>query len=961
MAERKLNRQQSLAIHHRRGPLLVVAGAGTGKTTIITERIKWLIKKKLAGLDEILALTFTDKAAKEMEDRLDLALPYGYTQTWVMTFHSFCDRVLRDECLHIGLSPNYKLLTGSGVVSLLRRHLFSPDLNLNYFRPLGNPNKFIFGLLDHFDRLRDEDVSPDQYAAWVNKTYPQLDSPQAMEAHELSSAFTWFQQLKIQENSLDFADLISYTLALFRTRPHLLAKYQHRFKYILVDEYQDTNYAQNQLVDILAGNSRNLTVVADDDQSIYRWRGAAVSNVIRFRDIYPDAKLVVLTQNYRSTQTILDTAYRLICFNNPDRLEVREHLDKHLHSVSGGSGITPEYLHFSRAEDEADGIAKKISELLSADPKLHPKDIAVLVRANAHAQPFLASLTKWGIPAQFLGQSKLFDQPEVKDLIAFLRVINDPTDSASFFRILSMTFFAVPPRDLITVSNFAKKQNQTLLETCENLHSSELKLSPAGRKSISALTKLINSQIEKSLSLTAGQILFNFLHDSGLLSAVLKFTLPLGQREAENISLFFSQLKNYEFENSDASVSSVLDWIELAYESGNSPPVGDADRVEDDAVNLLTLHSAKGLEFPVIFLVNLVVGRFPSLERSEQIPIPDELIKEILPQGDFHLQEERRLFYVGLTRAKQQLFLSSADYYGEGKRVRRASPFISEALGSEVLFSSPVARQLPLSDWQPQLSHSETRKPSRTKQPVTYLSYSQIATFNDCPLHYKAKYLLKIPSPASAASSFGNTIHKTLKDYYLFQSSGEKPDILQIYSQNWTPEGYLNAKHAQKYFDLGTRYVSEFTSKNPFTTTPVILEQPFTFHLQDLKIGGKIDRADILPDGTLEIIDYKTSPKMLDPKSAAKDLQLSFYALAATTIRTPPFNRRPEQVKLTLYYFDQQQAVSVVQSAAQLEAAKQEILATAKKIRESDFHCSGSIICRDKCDYKILCDVYLNQ
>jgi DNA helicase-2/ATP-dependent DNA helicase PcrA len=367
------------------------------------------------------------------------------------------------------------------------------------------------------------------------------------------------------------------------------------------------------------------------------------------------------------------------------------------------------------------------------------------------------------------------------------------------------------------------------------------------------------------------------------------------------------------------------------------------------------------LEFPVVFLVNLVTGRFPSLERKEQIPVPDPLVKEVLPAGDFHLQEERRLFYVGLTRAKNRLFLTASDYYGEAKRVRRISPFVSETLGESVVSSAAVApRQLSLADWQPPQFSSPTTT-ALSKPRITYISYSQIQTFLDCPLHYRAKYLLKIPSPPSAASSFGNTIHKTLKDYYQAVQAKASPDILAIFSHNWTPEGYLNSEHARKYFATGSQYLTEFISHRPFSTTPVALEQPFVFHLGKLKVGGKIDRVDILPDGTLEIIDYKTGTKELDVKSASRDLQLSFYALAATSIRQPPFNRRPDQVKLSLYYFDSQTTISVFQTADQLATAKQQILKMATEIANSNFRCSGSLICHGKCDYPALCDVYLNS
>jgi len=266
--EKILNKQQLEAVRYGTGPLLIIAGAGTGKTTVITERVKHLISAGHAQPEQILALTFTEKAAREMEERIDQALPYGYTQMWVMTFHSFCDRVLRDEGLHIGLSPDYKLLTETNATSLLRSRLF--DLDLDYFRPLGNPTKFIAGLLTHFSRLQDEDVSPEEYNKWVQSQKPKSDTDKLETAKslELSRLYRSYTDIKAKENVLDFADLISYTLRLFRSRPNILKNYQDKFKYILVDEFQDTNYAQNQLVNLLVAPPKNLSIVADDDQCL---------------------------------------------------------------------------------------------------------------------------------------------------------------------------------------------------------------------------------------------------------------------------------------------------------------------------------------------------------------------------------------------------------------------------------------------------------------------------------------------------------------------------------------------------------------------------------------------------------------------------------------------------------------------------------------------------------------------
>jgi len=938
----KLNPEQLKAVKHKNGPLLIIAGAGTGKTTVITERVKHLITKEFIKPQEILALTFTEKAAREMETRIDEALPYGYTQMWVMTFHSFCDRILRREALHIGLDPRYKLTTEAEAIGLIRANLFNFDLN--YFRPLGNPNKFIGGLLQHFSRLQDEDINPQKYLKWVMAQKEEKDK-----WLELANAYRTYDELKIKNGYMDFGDLIIKTLNLFRQRPNILKNYQNQFKYILIDEFQDTNFAQNELALLLSKKHKNIAVVGDDDQSVYRFRGAAISNILQFRKNFPKAKVVVLTKNYRSTQEILDKAYALVQNNNPDRLEVVEKIDKKLISQRKIKGEAIKFLHAGRVENEAEEVAKEIKKLID-EKKYDYKDFAILVRANNHADPFSRAMVRAGIPYQFLGPGRLFKQPEIVELISYLRVLNNFDDSPSFYKVLNIDHFGITPREVAAIGNYAKRLNLSLFEAAEKVGSEKV--------------KEIISLVEKHLALikkeTAGQIVYYFLEDSSLLKELLSPDTAGAQKKATNISKFFDKLKTFETDHEDASVAAVVDWIDLATEVGESPLAADTDWGEVNAVNILTVHSAKGLEFPVVFLVNLVSLRFPTIERREQIPIPEALIKEVLPKGDFHTEEERRLFYVGMTRAKDHLFFTAADYYGEGKRDKKLSPFIFEALGDSV-----IRNELPKVDSQ-QLSFLDFKpgKESKSKSAlepihIDYLSYSQIETFKTCPLHYKLRYILKIPTFPSASLSFGSTIHTALNSFYLSVKDGEKPTekfLRELLEKNWTSEGYTSKAHEKKFFEKGKVYLSGFL-KESFDpkNLPLLLEEPFTIPLGKIKIGGKIDRVDKLVAGSIEIIDYKTGATIPSQKEVDQNLQLSFYALAATQIPTEPFGKVPEKIKLSLYYLDQQQKITTTRTKEDLEKAKEEILKIKKQIETSDFKCSGSFLCQN-CEYKLLCN-----
>lgn len=957
LAGLKLNKEQTEAVKFGFGPLLIIAGAGTGKTTVITERIKYLILGKKVKPDGILALTFTEKAAREMEERVDIGLPYGYTQMWIATFHSFCDRILRHEALHIGLDPKYRLMTEAEAVSLIRKSLFKFDLD--YFRPLGNPNKFISGILQHFSRLQDEDISPESYLSWVKslKGKSEEEKIEIKKWKELAKAFKEYDALKVKEGLMDFGDLIVKTLRLFRERKNVLKEYQDKFKYILVDEFQDTNFSQNELVKLLVGKTGNVAVVGDDDQSIYKFRGAAVSNIIQFRKNFPKSKVVVLTKNYRSTQEILDRSYDLIQFNNPDRLEVVEKIDKKLKSETAKDGEKLRFIHADRVENEADQIAKEIKILAESEGYLW-RDFAILVRANSHAEPIIRALGRNNIPHQFLGPGKLFREEEIVDLISYLKVLNNYEDSASFYRLLSMNFFDIPGRELAALGIYSKRNNLSLFETAEKI----------GSEKVKKVTGLIGKHLNLVKNNSAGQILYFFLEESGILENLLSPDNPKSERRAKNISRFFDKIKTFETDYIDASVSAVCDFIDLSMELGESPLAGNTDWTEVDAVNILTVHSAKGLEFPVVFLTNLVSQRFPTTERCEQIPIPEKLIKEVLPVGDYHMEEERRLFYVGMTRAKERLYLTAADFYGEGKREKKLSPFIFEALGDKSIISEKAidnSEQLSFLDYK--IGETQYRKVEESKIHVDYLSYSQIETFKICPLHYKLRYVYNIPTPPTASQSFGTSMHASLKSFYEEVKSGVNPTekmIHKILDQNWIGEGYSDKIHEKKFLEKGKLYLSGFL-KESFSPKilPMVLEQPFAIPLflkkdktvRPIKIGGKIDRVDMLPNGTIEIIDYKTGATIPTQKEVNENLQLSFYALANYKIPQAPFGKIPEKVKLSLYFLDTQEKISTTRTREQLEKAVEEIFRVREEIEKSDFKCSGHMFCQNNCEYSLFC------
>ena len=969
-----LNEEQRLAVTHGTGPLLIIAGAGTGKTTVVTKRIEHLILDKKIPASNILALTFTEKAAQEMETRIDEILPYGYTTLWIETFHAFCDRILRQEAINIGLSPRFDLLTEAESLLFLRKHLF--DFNLDYFRPLGNPMKFLQGMLTHFSRLKDDDITPEQYLKYAEKTKTEAD--EIKKTRELASAFAQYEQLKAKESVMDYSDLISNVLKLFRERPTILKQYQKQFQYVFVDEFQDTNYAQNEMAILLAGERENITVVGDDDQSIYRWRGAAIANMMQFRTHFPTAKIVTLTKNYRSSQNILDGAYQLIQNNNPDRLEIKEKIDKKLIGMRGIKGEDISFIYTSRGEDEAEEVAKAIQKEVKKTNRPY-NEFAILVRANDHSTPFQRALERARIPYQFLGPGHLFQQTEIKDLIAYLHVLANFDDMASLYRIITMSVFALQARDVAAILNFAKSSNFSLFEAMEQVGKSSL--TEEGKEKIVRITDMIKRHLEKVPQEEAGQILYYFFEDSGLLGYYLDPGSAKTEKEAQNIAKFFEKLQGFAANHTDASVFAVVDWLDLAMELGESPQAAEIDWTRNNAVNILTVHSSKGLEFPVVFVVNLVSQRFPSRDRREQIPVPTDVIKEALPEGEEGLQEERRLFYVAITRAQDKLYLTASRFYNEGKRERKISPFVIETLGEHMIqdiikkqTAEPPGQQLSLleilnSNIENQNTKNELQNLSpQAVVPITYISYSQLQTFEMCPLHYKLKYILNLPSPPAPALSYGSSVHNTLRDFSLLllqKQKIEKGTINLLLEKNWINQGFTSKTHEQQTYKQAETMLESLTEQmvqeKPQT---LAVELPFNFWLnravvstggpEKLKIGGRIDRVDQHEDGKLEIIDYKTGKNVPTEKKIKENLQLSLYALAATEIKDGILGKEPTDIILTLYYLEENIKLSTTRSREDIEKAKIEILERVSAIETSNFTCSHSIFCKT-CEYQMLC------
>ncbi|MCX6718302.1 MAG: UvrD-helicase domain-containing protein [Candidatus Staskawiczbacteria bacterium] len=980
----KLNKEQKEAVLFDKGPLLIVAGAGTGKTTVITQRIVNLIEKELARPEEILAVTFTEKAAFEMEERVDKLLEFGYVDLWVSTFHSFCERVLRENALDIGLAPDFKILDNTAGWLLARQNLDKFDLN--YYKALGNPTKFIQALISHFSHCKDQEIYPENYLEYADTLKTTDNGKEDQETEritEVANAYHVYQQILLENGALDFGDLINYCLKLFKKRPLILKKYQEKFKYILVDEFQDTNWAQYELIKLLAEPNNNLTVCADDDQAIYRWRGASFSNIIKFQEDFPKARQISLINNYRSSQNILDQSYNFIKQNDPDRLEFRIKINKKLIADTKEKGVI-EHIHAKNLDGEVGQTLKKILEILKTDKDATYNDFEILVRANDSAIPFVKALERANLPFQFLASRGLYSKPIILDIISYFKLLDNYHEGTAVYRILNLPFLEIAESDIATMTQFCRRKTISLFDAMNELAIIP-GISEKTKEKVAFVLSIIKSHSELARVKGVSEVLVAFLNDSGYLKHLIH------NNEDEKIDLlnqFYKKVKTFEETNIEPTLKNFMEEMTLELESGEEGKLEFDPELGPDMIKVMTIHGAKGLEFKYVFLANMVDRRFPTDQRKDPIELPDAMIKDIKPTGDVHLQEERRLCYVAMTRAKKGLFFTSADDYG-GQRKKKLSRFLSE-MGYKI---EEARSDMPVSGRQntPARLASPTRpawRDSPAPSPLAHkrvlpqylpehFSYSQLAAFEKCPLQYKFGFILKVPTRGKAVFSFGKTMHNTLDEFLkevnsdksekqesLFAEKKSKiqksksktkfEDLLKIYEKNWIDEWYENQKQKDEYYKKGKDILKEFYSqyaKNP----PIILringvpalEMPFNLKVGGYTLYGVIDRIDEVSGG-VAIIDYKTGQSKDKLDMDAKE-QLLIYQIAAQEV----LHLQPRQ--LAYYYLDDGKIAAFLGSEIELKNQKDKIIDEIEKIKNSEFDPTPGWQCQ-YCDFKDICD-----
>lgn len=634
-----MNPRQKEAVLHTDGPLLLMAGAGSGKTRVLTHRIAYLIEEKEVNPWNILAITFTNKAAKEMKERVNAILASGGEDVWVSTFHSMCVRILRRDVDFIGYNRNFTIIDSSEQLTLMKRILKELNIDPKKYDPRS--------ILGTISQAKNSLQTPQDFAKMQGSYYEEI-------AAKCYAAY----QKELQYNQcMDFDDLIMNTIRLFEEHPDSLTYYQNKFHYIHVDEYQDTNHAQYTLVNLLAGRFRNLCVVGDADQSIYGWRGADMQNILDFEKDYPDAAVILLEQNYRSTKNILSAANQVI-ENNSNRKP------KNLWTENKeGNKIT--YYRADNERDETRFIVDRMQEEIRSNHRNYG-DFAILYRTNAQSRVMEETLLKANIPYKMVGGHKFYDRKEIKDILAYLNVLANPQDSISFERIVNSPKRGIGPGSIEKLRSFASLHEWPLLEAAQNVDLANIG-GNAGQQ-LGAFGEMIQEVTQMIPYLTVTELTKEVLDRSGYLEDLKIQNTLEAQARIENLEEFLTvtqefdkQFEQQNEEDADAPEEKLTVFLnDLAL-------VSDIDNLEEDAsqVTLMTLHAAKGLEFPVVFLIGLEEGVFP-------------LSRALMEESE--LEEERRLAYVGITRAEEALYLTNAfsrTLYGR-TQYNRPSRFVEE-------------------------------------------------------------------------------------------------------------------------------------------------------------------------------------------------------------------------------------------------------------------------------------------
>ena len=892
-----LSREQRAAASALIGPVRIVAGPGTGKTAVIAERFRRMVE---AGADprSILVMTFTERAAAAMRARIEGSIGEAPGDLQVGTFHAISQRWLREDGPKAGVPAGFRILAGADRWILMREVLW--ESGKEALIDVERPDDVVGQLLKVLERMKQELVPVSRLRSWARACH----DPEARTWHlAAADVFDANQKECRAERLVDFDDLLTGAVRLLEGHSAVLARYRSQFPRLMVDEYQDTNLAQERMVELLAGPAGHVCVVGDDDQSIYRFRGASRANLERFAATFPSAPTLELGRNRRSTTAIVRAAARLIS-NNPDRLA------KELTSRQTGPPV--EIWDCPAGADEAGAIACEVRR--HRDDGIPLREIAVLTRTNAMFGPILPALAAEGIPYQTWGARGFFERPEVKDAIAYLRLVSDPHDVVSLARLVGVRGAGLDPDVALEAVRAGRRIGLSALDALARLDG-------AG-----PWVEMVRDLVGLAGRMGMADLLFELLSRTRL--AEPGPSVPAGERRRiqANLSKLSDLVSDFCERSRDQSLAAFLARLDLVLLSGAGEDTARVEELEE-AVQVMTIHQAKGLEFEVVFVPGMVEGRLPQRGRAEGLEPPPEVV-EAAPRREDVIAEERRLCYVAMTRAKSRLYLTWAATY-DGPRRWRQSRFLDE-IGAD---AGGRVRRVAVEPLAPAgAPRADLPAPGREAAPPPELSFSAIGTYRECPRRYWYRYLHRVPARETDEARYGTLVHDCLRLLGEARAAGGEVTaeaVTSAHREVWSKASLADPRRVPALSRLALTQLQRFREAGGFAGIPALVEHRFEVPMEGWILTGVIDRADRLPDpsGGWLLVDYKTGSP-LPASKLRRDLQLALYALAARSGLAGP----AEPIELEIAYLKTGRSVRIPAGHGLLEEAAEAGAGVAKGV-----------------------------
>jgi DNA helicase-2/ATP-dependent DNA helicase PcrA len=880
-----LNPEQRAAVEHRDGPMLVVAGAGTGKTQVITRRIAQLIATKAAKPSEILALTFTDKAAREMEERLHGLIGWESFQVPVMTFHAFGTELLSRFASHVGRSIRGGLINDIQKTLLLQQH-FS-EIELTYYGPQTDLFEFLEGVVAYIGMLQNAGVTVErygEYVAQIRQNPGEMHPRDVDEQADLYKLYALYERIKAESGTFDYNDQLQIPLTILQQRANLAERLGREYRYVLVDEYQDTNSVQDALLRTFVGPTGNLFAVGDDDQAIYGFRGAEIGNILAFADHFNLAKPVVLGRNYRSGQAILDAAYQLIRHNDPDRLEAKLGLNKRLVATHDESTVT--YVAYGAPTDELQGVLDDIQRRLEDGQAAG--SMAVLAATHAPLRAIAKVMRTRQLPFALSTAVNIFEQPELIGMWYLLKWIGMQADDEAVGHVIMgpmMGWRAADYRRIV-----------------ERAHSDMISVEAALRADEMELSEQLVSELDQwrtwAKELPVSQLAFRLIFETGKADLWRDQAVKNGRmiRVFEDLQRLLDQMQDFETVMIDPTLTQYLRMFPKPPTLEVAEPVGDSDGVQ-----LLTVHASKGLEFETVFVIGCT-QRSWSGARGGGRTVPEALRRrqDLPPEHEW-----RRLMYVAATRAKRTLMLSAPVQTASGLR-QTVSPFVAELVGQEAAEVVPRGAQ-PGADVEKAMSKLQRFYPMQTMEPSNKLPFetadgwlelgvTSLGSYEFCPFEFYVQQVLGIKQPVGPQLAFGNALHKVLEHYNKGMMSGTERQYEELHSfldEEWSDRGYESRQAAEQDRQLAHTTLSNYLARRGPAAEIIASELPIRFEVPEakLRLRGKIDAIFMTGEG-IDLRDFKTGRTKTDAEKLKKDaknnFQLRTYALAYEQLKGQP-------------------------------------------------------------------------